>query len=162
VAALPAPPARDADGRRLALLVPAAAELPRAVADRLQVKLFDRGVRVAVEALPAEALAARLASGDYEIALVSAAFAASSPALAAVEAAFALGGAASARRALARLGSTDPAGVAAEIAAEAGAVPLLATGLRASARPGLAGLAPALDGGVDLGDLWMLPSRDGR
>jgi len=159
---LPAPPVRDADGRRLALLVPAAAEFPRAVADRLQVKLFDRGVRVAVEPLPAEALAARLASGDYDLALVSAVFAASSPALAAVEAAFALGGAASARRALSRLGSTDPASVAAEVAGDAGAVPLFASGLRASARHGLAGLAPAPDGGVDLGDLWTLPARDGR
>jgi len=155
-------PARESDGRRLALLVPSAAEFPRAVADRLQVKLFDRGVRVAVEALPPEALAARLASGDYDLALVSAHFAASSPALAAVEAAFALGGAASARRALSRLGSADPASVAAEIAADAGAVPLFASGLRASARPGLAGLVAAPDGAVDLGDLWTLPARGGR
>lgn len=158
----PAASARAADGPRLALLVPASAAFPRAVSDRLQVKLFDQGVRVAVEPLPPEALAARLASGNFDLALVPVGFVASSPSLAAVEAAFALGGAAAARRALARIGSSDPETVAAEVARDVGAVPLFASGLRASARPGLVGLAAAPDGGVDLGDLWTLPARDAR
>jgi peptide/nickel transport system substrate-binding protein len=158
----PATPLRAGGGYRLALLVPAAAELPRAVADRLQVRLFDHGFRAAVEPLPPEALAARLASGDYDLALVTVGFAASSPALAVVEAAFALGGASAARRALGRLGSAEPGAVAAEIAADAGAVPLFASGLRVSPRRGLEGLAPAPDGGVELGDLWTLPAPDGR
>ncbi len=159
---LPATLARAADGPRLALLVPASAGFSRAVADRLQVKLFDGGVRASVEATPPELLAARLASGDYELAIVSVRFVASSPSLAAIEAAFALGGAAAARRALSRAGSSDPGTLAGEIAVEAGAVPLFASGLRASGRPGLAGLEPAPDGAVDLGDLWTLPGRDGR
>lgn len=157
-AAAAAVPARERQGQapRLSLLVPAG-EASRAVADRLQVKLFDRGVRVAVEALPPEAFAARLAAGDFELALLTRTLAAPAPAPAAVEVAWALGGPPAARRALARLAGADPGGAAAEAAEEAGAVPLLSTGLIASPRSGLHGLAPLPDGGFDPGDLWTLP-----
>jgi hypothetical protein len=128
------------------------------VADRLQVRLFDRGVRVAVEALPPEAFAARLAAGTFDLALLSRTLAAPAPAAAALEVAWALGGPAAARRALARLAGADPGAAAAEAAEEAGAIPLLATGLVASPRAGLHGLVPLPDGGFDPGDLWTLPA----
>lgn len=158
-AAAAAVPARErwSQGPRLSLLVPAG-DASRAAADRLQVKLFDRGVRVAVEALPAETFAARLAAGDFELALLTRTLAAPAPAPAAVEVAWALGGPPAARRALARLAGADPGAVAAEAAEEAGAVPLLSTGLVASPRSGLRGLAPLPGGGFDPGDLWTLPA----
>jgi peptide/nickel transport system substrate-binding protein len=154
--AAPAPaPARP--GPRLSLLVPSG-DVSRSVADRLQVRLFDRGVRVAVEALPPEAFAARLAAGNFDLALLSRTLAAPAPAAAALEVAWALGGPAAARRALARLAGADPGAAAAEAAEEAGAIPLLATGLVASPRAGLHGLVPLPDGGFDPGDLWTLPA----
>jgi ABC-type transport system substrate-binding protein len=157
--AAPAPaaagPARP--GTRLSLLV-AAGDASRAVADRLQVKLFDRGVRVAVQPLPPEALAARLAAGDFDLALLTRTLAAPAAAAAALEVAWALGGPAAARRALSRLAGADPGAVAAEAAEEAGAVPLLATGLSAWPRAGLHGLTPLPDGGFDPGELWTLPA----
>ncbi|HYQ80875.1 MAG TPA: ABC transporter substrate-binding protein, partial [Anaeromyxobacteraceae bacterium] len=130
----------------------------RAVADRLQVKLFDLGVRVAVEVVAPEAFSARLAAGDFDLALLTRTLAAPGPAAAALEVAWALGGPAAARRALSRLAGGDPGAVAAEAAEEALAVPLLAAGLTASARAGLYGLSPLPDGGFDPGDLWTLPA----
>lgn len=155
-AAVPAR-ARRGQGPRLSLLVPGD-DASRAIADRLLVKLFDRGVRVAVEALPPETFAARLAAGDFELALLARTLTAPAPAPAAVEVAWALGGPPAARRALARLAGADPGATALEAAEEAGAVPLLSTGLTASPRPGLHGLVPLPDGGFDPGDLWSLPA----
>ncbi len=155
----PAPPAARLPGappRRLSLLVSSAAENHRAVADRIQVKLFDRGVRVVVESLAPPAFAARLAAGDWDLALAAVTFASASPQLATLQLAQALGGVPLARRALARLGEADAAAVAAEVVEAAGAVPLFAVGLRASARPGLEGLAPRPDGTLDPGGLWTL------
>lgn len=151
----PGPPPRP--GRRLSLLL-STSDAARAVADRLQVKLFDLGVRVAVEAVGPEAFSARLAAGEFDLALLTRTLAAPTPAAAALEVAWALGGPAAARRALSRLAGADPGAVAAEAAAEALAVPLLGTGLTASARAGLHGLQPLRDGGLDPGELWTLPA----
>jgi len=151
-------PPRIGGNPRISLL---AAEGNRALADRLQVKLFDRGVRAAVETVRAEALAGRLAEGAYDVALVSLTFTSSGPHPAILEAAWGLGGPAAARRALQRLGAADAATAAGEVAEELGVVPLLATGLRASWRPGLEGLEVLPDGTVDAGDLWSV-SRPAR
>jgi len=162
-APLAAPPAR-VPGRiggnpKLVLLVASGPEGNRALADRLQVKLFDRGVRAAVEAVAPAALLARLASGAYEVALVSLTFTSSGAGPALLECAWTLGGPAAARRALARLGSADAAAAAAEVAEDLGAVPLFASGLRASSRKDLSGLEVLPDGTVDPGDLWLGPER---
>jgi peptide/nickel transport system substrate-binding protein len=157
----PVGPAGAPPRHRLSLLVSSGAESHRAVADRIQVKLFDRGVRVVVQAVDPGTFAARLASGDWDLALVAVTFVTASPSLAALQLAQALGGAPLARQALARLDSADPAAVAAEVAEAAQAVPLFASGLRASIRPGLEGFAPRPDGTLDPGGLWRRegPSR---
>jgi len=151
-AAVRGAPGRIPGNPRVSLLV---ADGNRALADRLQVKLFDRGVRAAVEAAPLSALAARIASGSYDIALASLTFTSGSPQPALLEAAWALGGPAVARRVLQRLGTADPAGVAGELAEELGVVPLFVAGLRASARPGLSGLEVLPDATVDLAEIWL-------
>jgi hypothetical protein len=141
------------------LLVASGADGNRALADRLQVKLFDRGVRAAVEAVAPAALLGRLALGNYDMALVSLTFTSSGSQPALLEAAWALGGPAAARRALQRLGNAEPAAAASEVAEELGVVPLFAAGLRASSRQDLAGLEVLPDGTVDPGDLWLGPRR---
>lgn len=151
-------PARIAGNPRVALLV---AEGNRALADWLQVKLFDRGVRAAVEAVGAEELSRRLAAGAYDVALASLTFTSSGAQPGVLEAAWGLGGPSAARRALSRMGSGDPAAAAAEVTEDLGVVPLLAAGLRASSRAGLEGLDVLADGTVDPGDLWISP-RAGR
>jgi peptide/nickel transport system substrate-binding protein len=60
---------------------------------------------------------------------------------------------------MAALAGAPPAEAPARLATLARAlevVPLVATGLRASATPALQGVAPRPDGGVDPGDLWLL------
>jgi peptide/nickel transport system substrate-binding protein len=166
----PAPPPaasaapRLSAGTRITLLVPSSAELPRAVADRIQVKLFDRGLRVAVETIPPEALGARLGAGDYDIVLAPVTFVSPAPSLAVLQLAWALGGPPAARRALTELAApgASPSAVAAAVADALLAVPLFATGLRASFRPELQGLQVTPDGAVDLGDLWILPASAAR
>lgn len=141
------------------LLVVDGASDQRAVADRLQVKLFDRGIRVAVERVDAARFAERLARGDHDVALVTVTLVSARPALAAAQVALAAGGPRLARHALETLGATRPAALPAalqRLADEAGLVPLFATGLRATAAPALQGLAPRADGSVPLGDLWRL------
>ncbi len=147
---------------RLVLLVPTGPESLRPVADRIQVKLFDRGLRISAQPVAPEALAARLASRDFDLALASTSLVSPRPALAMLELAWALGGPAAARRLLARLAAQDPLPSPSELEEELGAVPLFARGLRATARPELQGLAVAPDGGIDLGDVWVLPSRRPR
>ncbi|MGZ3459495.1 MAG: peptide ABC transporter substrate-binding protein, partial [Archangium sp.] len=66
----PAPPAPQA-GRKVTLRYDAGSEDQRAVAERLQVKLHDRGYTVALEPLPRAELRARWAKGDYELMLHS-------------------------------------------------------------------------------------------
>ncbi|MBI5070999.1 MAG: ABC transporter substrate-binding protein [Deltaproteobacteria bacterium] len=145
---------------RLGLLAPASL---RALADRIQVKLFDRGVRVAVEAVPDAAFAARLEAGLHELALVPAALASDDPALALAQLATALGGPARGDQVLRDAARLGPAAAAAAAEAELGAVPLALAWLRISAAPGLQGLAPAPDGTFDPGGLWLLPAAsEGR
>jgi hypothetical protein len=84
-----APPPPGPLPSRLTLV--AAASL-RPLADRLQVKLFDRGVRVAIETVPDAALPARLASGAHDVALLPVALASAAPRLALAQLAQALGG----------------------------------------------------------------------
>ena len=162
-AAPPAPAAAGAPAppgpARLVLLVPAGAGEARAAAERIQVKLFDRGLRAAVSAEEPPRFAARLAAGDYDVALVPVPVLALRPALAAAEIALATRGPGAARQALAELGVAPPAELPARLDALARAldlVPLLATGERASAGPALQGLRPLPDGGLDPGDLWLL------
>jgi MarR-like DNA-binding transcriptional regulator SgrR of sgrS sRNA len=143
----------------LTLLAPASL---RAIADRIQVKLFDRGVRVAVESVADSSLAARLAAGAHDAALVPVALASDDPRLALAQLGFAIGGPARGARLLRELPAVDASGLAALAARaeeELHAVPIAAAGLRASARPALQGLWLAPDGSPDLGDLWLLPDR---
>jgi peptide/nickel transport system substrate-binding protein len=137
---------------RLALVV--AASL-RPLAERLQVKLFDRGIRAAVEAVPDAALPARLAAGAHDVALLPVALASGAPRLALAQLAQALGG-----DPLAPV-EADAAAAAARLEEALAAVPLAAAPLRAAARPAVQGLAFSPDGGLDLADLWFLPDRRG-
>ncbi|WNG38722.1 peptide ABC transporter substrate-binding protein [Archangium violaceum] len=66
----PSPPPAQA-GRKVTLLYDAGSEDQRAVAERLQVRLHDRGYAVALERLPRAELRARWARGDYELMLHS-------------------------------------------------------------------------------------------
>ncbi|MFP2958816.1 hypothetical protein ACLEPN_13470 [Myxococcus sp. 1LA] len=62
-----APPVSPA--RTVTLRYDASVEDQRAVAERIQVKLHQRGYTVALEALPRAALRARWAQGDFELML---------------------------------------------------------------------------------------------
>jgi hypothetical protein len=66
----PAPPAPQA-GRKVTLLYDATSGDQRAVAERLQVKLYERGYAVALEPLPRAELRQRWARGQYELMLHS-------------------------------------------------------------------------------------------
>jgi peptide/nickel transport system substrate-binding protein len=161
---VPEPAAAGAAGApppRIALLVPAEAGEPRAVAERIQVKLFDRGVRAAVEPEPRERFAARLAAGDADVALVAVPVLALRPALAAGQIALATRGPAAARRAMSELAGLAPEAAAArtrELARALDLVPLLTSGQRITPAPSLQGAAPGPDGGLAAGDLWLAPA----
>jgi peptide/nickel transport system substrate-binding protein len=148
----PAPP-------RVVLLADAGAPDPRTLAERIQVKLFDAGVRAAVEPAEGARLRARLDAGDYDVALLSVQIASPRPALAAAQIAYAARGASAARRALEALGAAAPEDfpeASERLARELDVVPLVASGLRASLGPRLQGFSAGADGTVDLGDLWLL------
>ncbi len=66
----PAPPPSQS-GRKVTLLYDSGSEDQRAVAERLQVKLYERGYVVALEPLSRGELRARWAKGDYELMLHS-------------------------------------------------------------------------------------------
>jgi peptide/nickel transport system substrate-binding protein len=155
-AALPA----AAPPERVKILVRAGVPDERPVAERIQVKLFDRGVRAAVESADPVRFAARLTAGDYDVALVTVDLAAARPALAAGQIALAVAGPDSARRAMAEMAGLEGEAAAAaadRIARALEVVPLFVAGLRASAAPALQGLVPRSDGGFEPGDLWLLP-----
>jgi peptide/nickel transport system substrate-binding protein len=145
---------------RLVLLAGAATPDQRAVAERIQVRLFDAGVRAALEVEAPARFAARLAAQDYDVALVAVPVQPLAPALAAGQVALAARGPEAALRAMAAL--SGPAGLPPAAAAEQARAlgraldlwPVLATGARASAGPGLEGLRVGADGGIDPGDLW--------
>ncbi|HEY6098313.1 MAG TPA: ABC transporter substrate-binding protein [Anaeromyxobacter sp.] len=145
---------------RVVLLAQGAAPESRALAERIQVKLFDAGVRAAVELADGARFRTRLDAGDYDVALVSVPIASPQPALAAAQLAYVARGAAAARRAFEALGPATPPGSALDaadgLARELDLVPLVASGVRASLGPRLQGLAPGADGAVDLAGLWLL------
>jgi peptide/nickel transport system substrate-binding protein len=167
-ALLPAAPAEAAPGGpggapppRIAILADAGAPDQRALAERIQVKLFDRGVRAGLDLVSgATRLRARLAASDWDVALVPVTVLAPDPALAAGQIAWVTRGAAAARRAMAELAGPLPPEAVREagdrLARDLGLVPLVASGLRASAGPALQGLSPRPDGAVDVGRLWRL------
>jgi len=64
-------PAPRAPGRELTLVYDAALDEHRAVAERIQVRLHDRGYRVALKPVPRAELASRWASGDFDLLLQS-------------------------------------------------------------------------------------------
>jgi peptide/nickel transport system substrate-binding protein len=149
---------RAAPGR-IAVLADASAADQRALAERIQVKLFDGGVRAGVELLDAEPFRARLLAGDYDVALVSVPALAPVPAVAAAQIVYAARGSAAALRALSELAGLreeEALDAADRLARDLDLVPLVASGLRASPGAALQGLAPAADGTIDLGDLWLL------
>jgi len=144
---------------RLALLVPEGAPDVRSAAERIQVKLFDAGVRVAVEAVPRARFDARLAAGDYDVAIVPVAVLAARPSLAAAQVAHAVRGADGARSALAALAGLPPAEAAtaaAELSRALDLVPLFASAPRATTGPAAQGLRPDPAGAFDPGELWRL------
>lgn len=67
----PPPSPEPQGGRKVTLLYDATSEDQRAVAERLQVKLHDRGYTVALMPLPRAELRARWARGEYELMLHS-------------------------------------------------------------------------------------------
>lgn len=149
---------------RVALLADAAAPDQRPLAERIQVKLFDAGVRATVELVDHARYAQRLASGEYDVALLSVSVAGLRPALAAGQIVFAARGPAAARRAMAELaGLSGEAAVAAadRLARDLDLAPLVASGLRASLGPALQGFTPRPDGTFDPGELWLLSGGGG-
>jgi peptide/nickel transport system substrate-binding protein len=143
----------------VALLVLDGAPDQRTAAGRLQVKLFDRGIRAAVEAEPPARFASRLAAGDFDVALVPVPIVALKPALAAGQVALAARGPAAARQVISELAGLPPDAALARAAAltrRLDLVPLFSAGTRVSAAPALQGVQPRADGGVDPGDLWRL------
>lgn len=144
---------------RIAILASSAAPDHRAIAERLQVKLWDAGIRASVEVVDPARFAARLASGDHDVALLLVPVLAPKAALAAGQVAFAARGAAAARRAMAALSGLSPeAALAAadRLARELAIVPLVASGWRASPAARLEGLSVGGDGAFDAGNLWLL------
>lgn len=159
------PPARAPPGlpAQLRLLLPDVADAPRAAADRLQVKLYDAGVRAALELAPPQAFAARVAAGDFEVALVPVWLVSRAPALALAQVVAAVAGPERGAAALAQAAGGDPAATAALAAAlehDLAVVPLYATGLRVGARDDALGLTLRADGTLDLGCAWRFPSEE--
>jgi len=148
---------------RLALLALADAPDQRAVAGRLQVKLFDAGLRASAEVEGPSRFLARFGAEDYDVALVAVPVLSLAPSLAAGQVALATRGPAVARRVLAEMAglSQDAAFARAEELTQAlDLVPLFATGERNSAGPGLEGLRVFADGGFDPGELWRLEGEN--
>lgn len=160
-AAPPAAPGGGAAPARLSLLVPGWLADARAVGERLQVRLFDAGLHPALEPLDQARYAARLAAGDWDVALVVVPLLTAEPALAAGQVAQAVGGPRAARRAEQALATAEPgaeAAAAEAVRAELDLWPLYAATLRVRAAAGLRGLAAARDGALDPGDLWRAPA----
>ncbi|HEX9243839.1 MAG TPA: ABC transporter substrate-binding protein [Anaeromyxobacter sp.] len=161
-----APPLSPAPGwaeppapARIVLLADSSVPDQRALAERLQVKLFDRGLRAQVDLVDAARARTRLASGDYDVALVAVLLRSPRPALAAGQLAFAARGPDAGRRAMAALAGLEgerAAAAADRLARELDLFPLVTSGLRASLGPALEGFAPHADGTFDPGDLWLV------
>jgi hypothetical protein len=137
------------------------------------VKLFDAGLRPVLEQADAPHHAARLAAGDYDVALLSVTLLSTTAPLSAGQLALAVAGPRAALRAERALagspdgaGASGDAGPACAAAAEALRLeldlwPLYASGQRVARRPALHGWAStgpgAGDRRPDLGDLWIDP-----
>jgi peptide/nickel transport system substrate-binding protein len=162
----PGPPPAGAEDRpapgpppagRVVVLADAAAADQRALGERIQVKLFDAGIRSAVELAEGDRFRDRLASGDFDVALVPVPIGVPHPLAAAAQIAHAARGAEGARRVYRALGAGgETLHAAAELARELDLVPLVAAGVRASLGPRLQGLAPGAGGDLDLGGIWLL------
>jgi MarR-like DNA-binding transcriptional regulator SgrR of sgrS sRNA len=153
-----------APAARLKLLLPEGADAPRATAARIQVKLYDRGVRAAIETAPAATFAARLASGDFDVALVPVWLVSRTPAIALAQIAAATGGPEWGARAFARVAGADAdalPSIASALETELLAVPLYATGLRFATGDAVEGLWLHDDGTPELGDAWLMPRHGG-
>jgi peptide/nickel transport system substrate-binding protein len=157
----PAPAAAGLAPARLTLILPAWLADARAVADRLQVRLFDAGVKAALEPLDPARLAARLAAGEYDVALVVVPLLSGEPALAAGQVAGTFGGPRAARRAeqlLAGVAAGRRGEVLEQIRAELDLWPLYAAGGRLRPAAGVGGICQWRDGSLDPGDLWRAPA----
>jgi peptide/nickel transport system substrate-binding protein len=158
----PAPPPAGPPPARLTLIAAGWSTDARAVAERVQVRLFDAGIRAALEPLDQASYAARLAAGDYDVALVAVPLLTTQPALAAGQVAGAVGGPRAARRAEQALASADrgePLRAAAEaLRAELDLWPLYTATVSFRIAAGVRGAAPFHDGTVDPGDLWRAPA----
>ncbi len=155
----PYPPPAAGPPARVTILASSAVADHRAIAERLQVKLHDAGIRASLEIVDPDRFRARLASGENDVALLRVPVLAMKPALAAAQVVFAARGAAAARRAMAAMSGLQPeAAVAAadRLGRDLAIVPLVATGWRVSIGRRLQGLAARADGSFDLGDLWLL------
>jgi len=147
---------------RLRLLLPDGPDAPRAAAERIQVKLYDRGVHVVLESAPRAAFAARIAAGEFDAALVPVWLVSRAPALALAQVAAAVGGPERGAQALEQAAASDPQALpalAAALEAELLAAPLYAAGLRVSSRDGVEGVSLRADGTLDLGDAWLMPAQ---
>lgn len=156
----PPPPPGPAPAR-LVVVAPGWQADPRAVAERLQVRLSDASIKAALEPLQPAAYAARVAAGDWDVALLAVPVQSLEPALVAGQVAEALGGPRAALRAERALAGAPPAQLAA--AAEALRIeldlwPLFEARHRLAWRPGVRGGPLTGDGGLDPGDLWLAPS----
>jgi len=168
--AQPLPPARPvaragppAAGTRVVLLVPAWSASARTLAERIQVRLFDAGLRPVLEVAEAAAFAARLTARDYDLALVQVTLLSTSAPLAAGQVAGAVAGPAAALRAERALAGLEGAALQAAASALRGElelVPLVAAPGRAAPSEALRGLLLRPDGGFDAGDLWRLPGAE--
>ena len=154
----PAPPTAGPAPARLSFIAPGWSSDARAVAERLQVRLFDAGIRAALEPLDPASYQGRLAAGDYDLALVAVPLQSAQPALAAGQVAGAVGGPRAARRAeqaLAGLPRETTRAAAEALRLELDLWPLYLSGARLGAGVAVRGeAAPSADGAVDLGDLW--------
>ncbi|HTP24631.1 MAG TPA: ABC transporter substrate-binding protein [Anaeromyxobacteraceae bacterium] len=146
--------------RKITLSFPDNSDALRAAAARIQVSLYDRGVKVALETTPARLFAARLASGDFDVALLPVWLVSPVPALALAQIAAATGGFERAARVLAQAAGADAVALSrlsSSLETDLLAVPLFSTGLRVAAREGVEGLWLHEDGTPELGDAWLWP-----
>lgn len=153
-------------GAQLALVLDASNDDHRAVGERLQVKLHDAGVLLSLRRLPRAELRAALASGDYDLALVS--FAALPEAgMALAQLVLAGVGRDAAREELRKVGAGADAAARRALAAARASdlgerlplLPLYAQAVRIAARSGVAGVGFDASGAPSLADAWLEAPR---
>ena len=153
-----APGPRGSTPAALTLLFDPAVEGHRQVAERVQLRLHDRGVQVRLEEIDGAALRTRTRAARYELALVQLPLPAD-PGLAAAALLHASGRAQEARRLLEQVGAAGAALDAAEratgraLGGTRGIVPLYAVTDAIVPGPG----AKRLRDAADLADAWLLP-----